>query len=319
MIRVGTLDHPVERSSHSVPTPKGGGVGIVAGFAAGMLVLDWQGAAPGLHPMVVAAAVLLLGAVSYFDDLFDWPFLAKLGAQAVAAAAVMASGQVLSRLALPDGTALILAPHGVVALGLTLAWFLFVTNAVNFMDGLNGLASGCVALAMLAAALGPGRGVAPQAALLVAAITGFLPFNYPRARIFMGDVGSQVCGFLAADMVILAAPQPRVSLVLPLALLPLLLDAGVTLVRRAVRGERLTQAHRGHLYQVAHRSGVPAWAVTLVYWALAVWGAWLGLAAGTGAYPVWTVALVVALAALPFGAWGVLVGLKAERAGLTVW
>jgi UDP-GlcNAc:undecaprenyl-phosphate GlcNAc-1-phosphate transferase len=320
MIHAGRLDHPVERSSHTVPTPKGGGVGIVAGFAAGMLILAWRGAAPGAHPVVAASAALLLGVVSYFDDLFDWPFVAKLGAQAAAALAMMASGVLLSHLALPGGVLLVLAPHGVVTLCLTLGWFLFVTNAVNFMDGLNGLASGCVGLAMLALLVGAGSGTASQAAVLLAAILGFLPFNYPRARIFMGDVGSQVCGLLAAGVALLAAPQPHISLVVPLALLPLLLDAGFTLVRRARQGARLTQAHRGHLYQVAHRAGMPAWAITLIYWVLSAWGGALGLAEGAGkASPLAAAGLVAMLAALPFAAWGFFVARQAKRAGLTVW
>jgi UDP-GlcNAc:undecaprenyl-phosphate GlcNAc-1-phosphate transferase len=319
MIRVGRLDHPVERSSHSVPTPKGGGVGILAGFTLGMLVLVWWGAAASSHALPMVAAVLLLGAISYLDDLFDWPFLAKLAAQAAAACVVILGGQVLSRLALPNGTAMVLAPLSVPALAVTLAWFLFVTNAVNFMDGLNGLASGCVALAVLPLAIAAGGELAAEAGLLAAALAGFLPFNYPRARIFMGDVGSQVCGFLVAYLAVQAAPVRSVSLAVPFALLPLLLDAGYTLARRAARGDRLTQAHRGHLYQVAHRAGVAAWAVTFVYWLLAAWGGVLGLASGIGWSPLWRTAGLGALAVLPFGIWAIFVGRAAKRAGLTAW
>jgi UDP-GlcNAc:undecaprenyl-phosphate GlcNAc-1-phosphate transferase len=275
--------------------------------------------APGAQPVVTASAALLLGVVSYFDDLFDWPFVAKLGAQVVAALAVMASGIVVSTLALPGSPLLVLAPNGLLTLCLTLGWFVFVTNAVNFMDGLNGLASGSVGLAMLGLVLGARSGTALPAALLLAAIIGFLPFNFPRAKIFMGDVGSQVCGFLAAAMAVLAAPEPQVSLVVPLALLPLLLDAAFTLMRRARKGARLTQAHRGHIYQVAHRAGMPAWVITLVYWVLSAWGGSLGLVIGAWTNSALAASGFVALATLPFAAWGFIAARRARRAGLTSW
>ena len=334
MIRVGALDHPVARSSHSVPTPKGGGVGIVAAMLAGTA---WAashgagiGAGIGAAPLALIGAAAFLGMISYLDDLYDWPFLAKLAAQAVACAGFMLAGGVIQAVALPGGGA---AHLGMAGPFITLCWLLFVTNAVNFMDGLNGLASGSVALAALAA-----LSVAPAwyGALLlpmVAGITGFLPFNYPRARIFMGDVGSQPIGFAIAAYAVLAAGVPGRGLVvlmtLVLALTPMLADVAYTLVRRAREGARLTQAHRSHLYQVANRAGMPAWQVTLVYWgmaaACAAWGNWAGHAAagdlaGAAIRPgILMMAAGIAGGLGVFGVWAGFVVRLAARAGLTCW
>ncbi len=104
---------------------------------------------------------------------------------------------------------------------------------------------------------------------------GFLPFNFPHARIFMGDVGSQFCGFLLAVLAVAAGRFEAVELsvaLVPMLLSGVLFDVAFTLLRRFLAGERLAEAHRGHLYQLAHRSGMPAVRVTLVHWGFAAWG-----------------------------------------------
>ena len=96
----------------------------------------------------------------------------------------------------------------------------------------------------------------PPSLLLAAGIAGFLPFNFPRARIFMGDVGSQFCGFMLAVLAVVASRFEGLQmsfLLVPMLLSGVLFDVGFTLVRRAVAGERVTAPHRGHLYQVAQR------------------------------------------------------------------
>src|SRR5580698_1861631 len=138
MISVGALDVPVARSSHEVPTPKGGGVGIVAAYTIGTI---WSlHGATGLLEVPVLCAVLVLAWVSYLDDVHGWPFAAKLAAQLGAAVVAMGCGHVVRSLALPGHVAV---PLGYAAPALTLGWLLLVTNAVNFIDGLNGLAGGC--------------------------------------------------------------------------------------------------------------------------------------------------------------------------------
>ncbi len=279
MIALGTLDIPGARSSHAQPTPKGGGVGIVVAFVAGMLAL-YVGAGrarvPDLPFAGLIAASLGIAAVSYLDDVKSWSFAIKLGAQFAAALVAIACGIVLRVVHLPALGAVAL---GWIGVPLTAAWIVYATNAINFIDGLNGLASGSVAIAcvfLAATARSQGDAFVLVACLVLAAgIAGFLPYNYPRARIFMGDVGSQFCGFVMAVLGVLSAgfgPHSLSVLLVPMSLFAIFFDVAFTLVRRAIAGDRITEAHRGHLYQVAHRSGMPAWAVTLVYWSMAAWG-----------------------------------------------
>jgi UDP-GlcNAc:undecaprenyl-phosphate GlcNAc-1-phosphate transferase len=294
-------------------------VGIVAAFMAGMTGL----AVTGVHPpgmLAVMAAAGLMAGVSYMDDVRLWNFAVKLAAQLAATGLVMEAGIWLRVVHLPwVGT----VHTGWLGVPLTAAWILFVTNAVNFIDGLNGLASGCVLLAclFLAAAAGTGTGgtVFVPALFLAAGIAGFLPFNYPRARIFMGDVGSQFCGFLLAVLGVAASTlsSPSLSaLLMPLLLLPILADVALTLLRRARDGERLTQAHRGHFYQVANRAGMPAWAVTLIYWGLTVWGGVCGLALDQATPSIGQRDVPVIAAFIPFAAW---VAYVVRRARIGRW
>jgi UDP-GlcNAc:undecaprenyl-phosphate GlcNAc-1-phosphate transferase len=162
---------------------------------------------------------------------------------------------------------------------LTLAWILFATNAMNFIDGLNGLASGvalvtCAFLAYIAK-VQSGWFVYFASLLLAAGILGFLPFNFPRARIFMGDVGSQFCGFVLAVLAIAASRFERVEMsfiLVPMLLFGVMFDVAFTLARRLLSGQSVTRPHRSHLYQVAHRSGMSATAVALVHWVFAGMG-----------------------------------------------
>ena len=254
MARIGVLDHPGPRSSHFRPIPKGGGVGIVAASMVGLALLG----GPATHRAVLAGGGLLMAGLGYWDDRHDFPPLWKLAVQSAAAALPVAAGLV------PQ-----LSPWWAVNAAVVFGWMLLVTNAVNFMDGLNGLSAGTAAIAAA------GFGWSGLTAGMIAGIIGFLPFNYPKARIFMGDVGSQFCGYAVGLFAVLGAAGPH-PLLVPFALAGQLFDVLFTLARRFATGDRLTQAHRSHLYQIAHRTGVADWLVTLVYWGFAGWGVMLG-------------------------------------------
>jgi len=206
----------------------------------------------------------------------------------------------------------------------TIGWILFATNAMNFIDGLNGLAAGTalvasVFLAIIAEAQ-DGWFVYFASLLLASGLAGFLPFNFPRARIFMGDVGSQFCGFILAVLGIAAARFGAVEmsfLLVPMLLSGVLFDVAFTLVRRLLAGERLSQAHRGHLYQVAHRAGMDARAIAAMHWGFAALG---GLAAlAFIAAPPATKPLFPTLLLLPQIAWLIAVVARAWRADLGRW
>ena len=324
MIRVGTLDYPGTRSSHTQPTPKGGGVGIVAAFVFGMIVLfaaAGQARVPDLAFLGLIGAAVGIAVVSYIDDVRSLSFTVKLAAQLAAAVVGIACGIRLHILHLPWIGAWDTGWWGV---PLTALWIVFATNAVNFIDGLNGLAGGSVAIACLVlAGIGWAQGdwfVHVAALAMAAAILGFLPFNFPTAQIFMGDVGSQFCGFVLAVLGVLAADfgtQTLSVLLVPMLLAGVLFDVAFTLARRLIAGDAITQAHRGHLYQVAQRSGVPAWAVTEIHWAMVVWG-WLCCSAFAAAAEPWKP--LVPLAVLgPQCVWLAFVTNAARRAGVSRW
>jgi UDP-GlcNAc:undecaprenyl-phosphate GlcNAc-1-phosphate transferase len=325
MIAIGVPDRPdAVRKAHTVTTAKSGGVGIVAAFLLGVLLLYRYGQvsrlAEGYFIGVIAAATLM-AAVSFLDDLLSLSFIVKLLTQFIAAAAAVGSGLWVHVFALPLlGTVDI----GLAGIPLTIIFLLYVTNAMNFIDGLNGLAAGvtliaCLFLAGIAGRYG-GFFVYTASLLLAGGVLGFLPFNFPRARIFMSDVGSQFCGFLLALFGVAAArfeAAPLSFLLVPLLLSGVLYDVTFTLARRLLAGQNITQAHHGHLYQVARRAGVDARLIALLHWGFAIIGgltAILFLLAGP--------ALKLAAAAAPLliqVAWTIFVIRRARSAALKAW
>jgi UDP-N-acetylmuramyl pentapeptide phosphotransferase/UDP-N-acetylglucosamine-1-phosphate transferase len=252
--RRNVLDRPNERSSHTAPTPRGGGMALV-----GTVLLAWLGL--GLTGRVSPALIIgvlpgtmLLAAVSWIDDLRGLSPAIRLAAQGIAVA--------IGLCALPATDNPLHAWLGPVlyfaAAGLLWIWWV---NLFNFMDGIDGLAGS------EAAAIGGGllvfsllgSGVDPARALLAAAILGaafgFLLWNWSPARIFLGDVGSVPLGYLTGFLLIGLAAGGfwKIAAILPLYFLA---DATITLLRRLLRGERVWQAHRRHFYQQAVRNGL---------------------------------------------------------------
>ena len=206
MIAIGVLDHPEGRKAHERPTPKLGGVGIVLAYLLGIVILygvaDFSRIAdPYFRGMILSAFAIAL--VALLDDIYDYRFVIKLGAQVAAALTAVGTGLFVSLYHLPYIGGVDVGPF---AIPFTLCWILFATNAMNFIDGMDGLCGGitfitCVFLSIFAAHA-HGWFTYLAAALLAAGTFGFLPFNYPRARIFMGDVGSQFCGFVLAMLAV---------------------------------------------------------------------------------------------------------------------
>ena len=324
MISIGVPDRPDARKAHTQITPKSGGVGIVAAFLLGVLLLFRYGQvsrlAEGYFIGVIAAAVLM-AAISLLDDLLDISFLIKLATQFIAAAAAVASGLWVHVLALPIYGTLDI---GWIGIPLTIFFLLFVTNAMNFIDGLNGLAAGVTLLACLflagIAGIHGGFFVYTASLLLAGGVLGFLPFNFPRAKIFMGDVGSQFCGFMLALFGLAAArfeSTPLSFLLMPLLLSGVLYDVTFTLLRRILAGENIARAHNGHLYQVVRRAGLDARCVALAHWAFTVVGGVTAIlflnVSSFWKLPVMLVPLSVQLA------WTAYVIRRAARAGLGRW
>jgi UDP-GlcNAc:undecaprenyl-phosphate GlcNAc-1-phosphate transferase len=324
MIAIGVPDRPDARKLHTKVTPKSGGVGIVAAFLLGFVLLYQYGQVSRLaqgHFLGVIGAAVMMAVISFIDDIFDVSFLIKLGAQFAAASIAVLTGLWVHVFALPlIGTVDI----GLAGIPLTFFFILYVTNAMNFIDGLNGLASGvtliaCLFLAGIAAAYN-GFFVYTAALLLAGGVLGFLPYNFPNAKIFMGDVGSQFCGFMLALFGIAAARYgalPLSFLLVPLLLSGVLYDVTFTLIRRMLARENIARAHRGHLYQIAQRTGVDARIVTLLHWAFATTGGLtaIGFLAANHTWKPAIAAVPLALQAL----WTTYVLTRARRTNIGKW
>jgi UDP-GlcNAc:undecaprenyl-phosphate GlcNAc-1-phosphate transferase len=270
--RVRILDHPNDRSSHSVATPRSGGIAIVATFFIGLVALKTMSDDPALDQnffWIFVGASGLIAVISIFDDLSGMGFRAKLVTQAFAALAVMAFGVVIDRLYVPG---LGQVELGVWGYALTFLWIVGLTNAFNFMDGIDGIAAGTALVASAAFAivtLSQGSTFIYLVSLIVAgSAAGFLFWNWQPAKIFMGDSGSQFLGFVLAVMAVMAGrfdASHTSYLVMPLLFLHFIWDTAYTFQRRLRNGERVTQAHRTHIYQLMTQLGFQHVHVTLVY------------------------------------------------------
>ena len=241
--RRSVLDVPVARSSHDTPTLRGGGLApaiamTIAGLAASLI-------APRLGLAIVWVAVGF-GAIGLLEDLVGVETKKRLASQVLVAAVglVPLAGPTLDRLEVAIALA-------VLAVGLV--WYVAYVNAFNFMDGINGIsgAQATVAgFAYLCIGLLQGEPVLVAfGGIIAAASIGFLPFNFPSARVFLGDTGSYFLGGWLASLaaVALVVGIPLFAVVAPLALY--LADTGITLTRRALRGAAVMEPHREHVYQ----------------------------------------------------------------------
>jgi len=276
MLRLGIMALPNRRSSHARAIPSSGGVAIVVTFFAGFAAVAYWGEETPIgatHMIGFAAAGLGVAAISLADDLGHFQsFWIKLCAQVAAALVLVAFGIVFREMTLPLAGSFELGWWGY---PMTVMWVVAMTNIFNFMDGLDGLAGGCgviVALFFgLITALEGSHFVYILCYVLLASALGFLIFNFPRARIFMGDVGSQFLGYGFAALAVIAAEYDasRTSLlIMPLLFFNFIFDATFTLFRRLVAGSDVTRAHRGHLYQLMNRSGVSHVRVSLFHFAV---------------------------------------------------
>lgn len=279
-LRGNLMDQPGDRRSHAVATPRGGGIAIVlAVVVAGFYLMMQQASSPALW-LGFLPGLLIVSGIGWWDDhrpLSPW---LRLAVQAVAALMLAIGAAWYSGHWWP----------ALVAFGSVMV----LVNVWNFMDGINGLAVSQAGLAALAYAAVLGDEWRWLALGLLASCLGFLPFNFPRARIFLGDVGSGALGFVLAGLLtacVVGVPTARA----PLLILPLcvfLVDAGFTLIRRILCNEPWWTPHVTHMYQMAARRFGHA-AVTLVYAAvsaitLVLMLAWPHIALGQS---VWVVAV----------------------------
>jgi Fuc2NAc and GlcNAc transferase len=246
------VDKPNERSSHLHPTPRGGGIGLWLVFiVVGILIIK------DIPFTVMAGTIGLLG---FLEDRYSISSKVRLIIQfAIASSVVILFSGV---------------PASIGEAAFLLFWIIFITgtaNYYNFMDGIDGIAglTGVVAFGFMAIFLfflNEEPNIAILSIALVSACLGFLPFNFPRAKVFMGDVGSIFLGFLFAAFVVKLSTNINIFLCLIMFLSTFYADATITIFYRWRRGENLMKAHRSHLYQyLSNELRLPHWQVTILY------------------------------------------------------
>jgi UDP-N-acetylmuramyl pentapeptide phosphotransferase/UDP-N-acetylglucosamine-1-phosphate transferase len=232
------LDIPNERSLHTQPTPRTGGLAILAGAGAGMVAAWYEGFV--IVDATTVTAISLLALVALIDDRHDLGAGLRLLVQAVVVT-------VLLYVHWPPDVPVLLLPSAL----LFLVWMI---NLYNFMDGMDGFAGGMAAIGFGTYAVLAWQAGQPQlavgCAVIVAAAAGFLLLNFPPARLFMGDSGSTVLGLLAGTVIL----QAHVEGILPiwlgsLVFSPFIVDASMTLTARVFRGDRFWMPHKSHYYQ----------------------------------------------------------------------
>jgi len=254
--RFALLDLPNHRSLHSGATPRSGGLAILAGIVVGAAA-----SLPLSLPQAPWAglALLLVAAVSFGDDLWRLPAWLRLAVHLAAALLlVYAAGYLPAAVHLLPGWAWTAPAWAIAAFCVLFTGWL--VNLYNFMDGMDGFAGGMALIGFGTLALlgwldaAPGYAIA--ALIVAAAAGGFLPFNFPPARLFMGDVGSGSLGLLVALFLLWAERAGLFPLWLgALVFSPFMVDATWTVIRRALQGKRPWQAHREHFYQRLVRTG----------------------------------------------------------------
>ncbi len=267
--RLSILDHPNQRSSHVLPTPRGGGIAILLVLAASSF---WMMSTYKDHLIWIAPVVAIsVGIVSFVDDVWGLSAGVRFGTH-IAGAMILIWGLGFTTSVGPIAkfTEQLQLPFPLILL-LMVFWIVGYTNAFNFMDGINGIAgvqAGLGSLAMAAVAVVV-VGRSDSAPVLVSlavsgAALGFLPYNFPNPRMFMGDVGSAPLGMLLGFLVLWICREHGVQLFIPLAMIHsnFILDTSVTLLRRIARGDRWLDSHREHFYQRLVRSGFSHTTVT---------------------------------------------------------
>lgn len=279
-LRQQLLDQPGERRSHSVATPRGGGIAIVISLlvTAGAAMWVWPESTPSL--LVTSLGLVLVAGIGWWDDHRPLPAMRRLLVHFIAAA-------LLAALVKVHGGSWLLA-------GLVLVFTASLINIWNFMDGINGIAaSQAIVVALGLAPVLPWPYSLAAVALGLACL-GFLPFNFPRARIFMGDVGSGALGYAVAVVLAIAAVRTDINWIL--LLVPasaFLVDAGFTLAARIISGQRWMEPHTQHVYQRAVQAGASHAQVTGMYFALGLFSITV-LNVCSNLQPRWEAVLAVA-------------------------
>jgi Fuc2NAc and GlcNAc transferase len=268
--RAGLLDVPNQRSSHAVPTPRGGGLAIVVCTLLAVLSVNLGGQLPSRYAVALIVGGGLVALVGALDDRLGLPAHLRLLAHCAAAGIVVGLIGAIGSLSIGHST----VNFGYVAWPITIIGIVWFLNLFNFMDGIDGIAISqaifmSIAGAVLAAINGAPMGIVVAMFMFSASCLGFVPLNWPPARMFMGDVGSGFLGFTLAAFALATVVLGDLSVWTWILLSgTFLVDATVTLVHRLLRGEKVYQAHRSHAYQHLSRKWHSHGRVTVAFMAV---------------------------------------------------
>lgn len=293
LLHLAILDHASARSCHSLPTPRGGGLGVLAGVTAGLVIALITGLVNiDIDLLAIMAAVGALALTGFSDDIRDLGPIPRLVIQCI-----VGSGLGVT---IYSGSSSLIIILGAALAGA--AFVAFIVNVVNFMDGINGITAltmmawgGSILWAASASDLPVGVAVG---AVAIGTGLAFLPFNAPRAALFLGDVGSYLYGGLVASASVVLVADGMPPLVLAAPLIPYMADVLATLLRRVRRGAKLTEAHREHFYQrLTSSCSLPQTLVALAYGTLSLACGTIALFAPAGVTIMWLafVCLVIAI------------------------
>lgn len=279
---LGTIDIPNDRSSHSAPTPRGGGLPIVAAVLTGVTALAiWRDVLSPLTLFTWLGAGVIVATIGWMDDRRSLSPRLRLLAHIAAALLTILGAGAFGEVRLPFVGSVVL---GWVGVPLTLLWIVGLTNAYNFMDGIDGLAAGqAVVGGIFWTIIGWQTDIELiiwAGILISSASFGFLLHNWPPAQIFMGDVASGFLGFSFASLGLMANHVPNREPFFGIGALLLsvfVFDSGYTFLRRVLKRESVFKAHRSHLYQRLIITGLSHSHVTAVYMMLSLLTATAGM------------------------------------------
>lgn len=266
--KVGAVDIPNDRRVNKKPMPRLGGLAVIAGFLVSVIYLVISASIEGkinlsedglnIKLLGILGGMLVLGIVCYIDDVKDIKPLVKLAGQVVAAILVASSGVLIDNFTIPfKENSFVL--NEVFSFILTVGWIIGITNAINLIDGLDGLSSGITLISCLSLVVVFALNESPLIAIilitaLAGAIVGFLPYNFNPAKTFIGDVGSNFMGFALAIISILGVAKTYTAIVLiaPIMILALpIFDTIWAIIRRIIKSKSIKgvfKADRGHLH-----------------------------------------------------------------------
>lgn len=266
--KVGAVDIPNDRRVNKKPIPRLGGLAVIAGFLVSVIYLVISASIEGkinlsedglnIKLLGILGGMLVLGIVCYIDDVKDIKPLVKLAGQVTAAIIVASSGVLIDNFTIPfKENSFVL--NEVFSFILTVGWIIGITNAINLIDGLDGLSSGITLISCLSLVVVFALNESPLIAIilitaLAGAIVGFLPYNFNPAKTFIGDVGSNFMGFALAIISILGVAKTYTAIVLiaPIMILALpIFDTIWAIIRRIIKSKSIKgvfKADRGHLH-----------------------------------------------------------------------